>query len=52
VLIRPDGYIGAIADNAADADNTDLSNYLHDVGLVMARRASGLAYRPGSGTSS
>jgi hypothetical protein len=49
VLIRPDGYIGAIADNAA---NTDLSNYLHDVGLVMARRASGLAYRPGSGTSS
>jgi 2-polyprenyl-6-methoxyphenol hydroxylase-like FAD-dependent oxidoreductase len=49
VLIRPDGYIGAIL---ADADNTDLSNYLHDVGLVMARRASGLAYRPGSGTSS
>jgi hypothetical protein len=49
VLIRPDGYIGAIADNAA---NADLSNYLYDVGLVMARRASGLAYRPGSGTSS
>jgi hypothetical protein len=31
VLIRPDGYIGAIL---ANTDNTDLSNYLHDVGLV------------------
>jgi 2-polyprenyl-6-methoxyphenol hydroxylase-like FAD-dependent oxidoreductase len=34
VLIRPDGYLGAILDNKDDTTDVALSRYLDDVGLV------------------